>query len=220
MMEEFVLDGKKLLSQSLGEPKAVFMMFLDAMKMEETLEEIISATETEDYAVVAVSIDSWSNELSPWAMETSNMSFKGNGQETLDYIGNILVPYIFDSYGSLPIYAAGYSLAGLFSLYVYANNRNISGFLSASGSMWYKDAKKLFDYRKKCQNDVIYISLGDKEAKTGNPVMRQVLVKTEELVNTLKKNEAKVVFEMNPGGHFNEPSKRLAKGIDSIIRRL
>ena len=60
----------------------------------------------------------------------------------------------------------------------------------------------------------IYLSLGTKEEKTRNPVMKTVGDNIRRLQEILRadSNCADVVLEMNPGNHFREPDLRMAKG--------
>ncbi|MBQ6125309.1 MAG: hypothetical protein IJL13_07895, partial [Spirochaetales bacterium] len=64
----------------------------------------------------------------------------------------------------------------------------------------------------------VYLSLGDREAKTRNPVMSTVQDNTEKMAELLKKRGADVSYELNPGNHFQDPELRMAKGIFGILR--
>ena len=61
--------------------------------------------------------------------------------------------------------------------------------------------------------DVAYLSLGKKEHKTPNRMMREVLTDTKRCEQTLQDRGAKTLFERNPGNHFSEPALRSARGI-------
>ena len=59
----------------------------------------------------------------------------------------------------------------------------------------------------------VYLSVGDKEKKARNPRMAAVEDCTRAAADFLQENGVAVRFELNPGGHFNDPSARLAKGL-------
>ena len=63
----------------------------------------------------------------------------------------------------------------------------------------------------------LYLSLGDREARTRNPMMRPVEDKTRALAAFYEAQGVPTVLEMNPGGHFNEPERRMARGIAWIL---
>lgn len=57
-------------------------------------------------------------------------------------------------------------------------------------------------HEPKCQQDCIYFSLGDKESKTRNPVLRSVRQTTEDIQVFYQINGIDTVFQPNPGNHF------------------
>lgn len=68
----------------------------------------------------------------------------------------------------------------------------------------------------KVKDKRIYLSLGGKEAKTANPLMATIADCTGTLEQHLKKQNI-VKMEMNPGGHFADSGKRLAKAVKWIV---
>ncbi|MBR6235073.1 MAG: hypothetical protein IKR01_04405, partial [Spirochaetales bacterium] len=64
----------------------------------------------------------------------------------------------------------------------------------------------------------VYLSLGDREAKTRNPVMATVQDNTEKMAQLFRDRGVDVTYELNPGNHFQEPELRMAKGICGILR--
>jgi hypothetical protein len=63
----------------------------------------------------------------------------------------------------------------------------------------------------------LYLSLGDKEAKTRNQYMKVVQENTEGIADHLREAGIDVTFEMNPGNHFRDAALRSAKGILAIL---
>ena len=86
-----------------------------------------------------------------------------------------------------------------------------------SGSLWFPgfiDFAKEHDMKK--VPDKIYLSLGDREAKTRNPLMQKVQENTEALAEYYRRLGIDVDFEMNPENHFRDVELRCAKGIAAI----
>ena len=113
---------------------------------------------------------------------------------------------------------AGYSLAGLFALYACYNCDVFDRVASISGSLWFPDFKEyVFNHSMKKIHDRIYLSLGDAEAKTKNPILETVQNNTEKIFEHYKKLGLDVAWELNPGNHFKNATLRSAKGIMAIL---
>ena len=70
---------------------------------------------------------------------------------------------------------AGYSLGGLFALYAAYHCDEFRRVASMSGSLWFPDFREyVLSHDFANRPDRIYLSLGDKEAKTRNPVLKTV----------------------------------------------
>ena len=67
------------------------------------------------------------------------------------------------------------------------------------------------------KSDHIYLSLGDKEEKTRNPVMRTVGDKIRAAYAELEAKNVDCILEWNQGNHFKEPDLRTAKGFAWLI---
>ena len=63
------------------------------------------------------------------------------------------------------------------------------------------------------------MSLGNREEKTKNKTIAKVGDRTRRQAEILKDDPyvEKLFFEWNEGGHFDEPLKRVAKGIARIL---
>lgn len=167
--------------------------------------------------LVAIEIKNWNDDLSPWyAPAVFKDDFKGNGYYTYQTIINMIIPYLQDHYHYHEIYIAGYSLAGLFSLYVFHLCHVFSGVASCSGSLWYKDFDKFVEQNPQ-SNKKIYLSLGDKENKTKNQVMATVKDKTEKLYQ-IYKNDNICFYQLNNGNHFHNVAQRLLDGMLWLLK--
>ncbi len=166
---------------------------------------------TLDYHLFAVKVDDWNSDLSPWEAPAvfGNKSFGAGASDTLAEIMKLITDQSKD------YYIGGYSLAGLFSLWAAHQTDVFKGVASASPSIWFPG---FVDYMK--ENDLktgrVYLSLGDKEAKTRNVVMSTVADRIEEAHDLIKSHGIITTLEWNKGNHFKETDIRMAKGFGWI----
>ena len=130
----------------------------------------------------------WDEELSPWAHEpvvSQSDRFTGEAGQYARWMEENMIPLIEAEIGRPKCrIIAGYSMGGLFALYVPYVTDLFSAVVSASGSVWYPEFVsyvKTHDFLKK--PDAIYLSLGDKESRTRNPFLRQTKNCTKELLS-------------------------------------
>ena len=77
-----------------------------------------------------------------------------------------------------------------------------------SGSLWFPGMKEyIFSHKPKRQPDCMYFSLGDKENKTRNPVLRNVRQNTEETQAFYQDKGIDTVFQLNPGNHYDHAAE-------------
>ena len=107
-------------------------------------------------------------------------------------------------------------MAGLFSLWAVYQTDVFSGVAAASPSMWFPG---FIDYMKEheIKTDKVYLSLGNKEEKTRNPVMATVGDRIREAELLLKEQGIDCILEWNQGNHFKEPDVRTAKGFAWVL---
>ena len=89
--------------------------------------------------------------------------------------------------GSAPyVGIAGYSLAGLFALYAMYRCDCFARVASMSGSLWFpKFREYVLRHELMRQPEMLYMSLGDAEAKTKHAVLKTVQENTEAIVQAL-----------------------------------
>ncbi|MBP5623470.1 MAG: esterase, partial [Lachnospiraceae bacterium] len=167
-----------------------------------------------DFCLVAIKVDNWNSDLSPWEAPAvfGNESFGGKAAAALDEVlkltGNPSKTY----------YIGGYSLAGLFAIWAAYQTDVFKGVAAASPSVWFPGFSDYMAERKICANSV-YLSLGDKEEKTRNPVMATVGDNIRKAHELLKAQGVNTVLEWNPGNHFKDPDIRMAKGFEWVIKQ-
>ena len=165
-----------------------------------------------DFRLIAVKIADWNRDLSPWEAPAvfGKVGFGGGAEKTLAEI----LPLCQED---KRCFIGGYSLAGLFALWVACRTDAFAGVAAASPSVWFPG---FADYMKahgiRCNR--VYLSLGDKEEKTRNPVMATVGDRIRELSAWLSARGTDCVLEWNPGNHFRDPDLRTAKAFAWLLR--
>lgn len=168
-----------------------------------------------NFRLVAVKVDSWNHDLSPWNAPAvfGKEDFGDGAAELLDEILKLCTD------GSRTYYLGGYSLAGLFSLWAAYQTDVFSGVAAASPSVWFPG---FIDYMKQheIRSRAVYLSLGDKEEKTRNPVMSTVSDCIREGYAWLNGQGIRCTLEWNPGNHFREPDLRTAKAFAWVMNSI
>ena len=166
----------------------------------------------DDFCLAAVKVDNWNFDLSPWQTPAvfGNEDFGNGAAKTLETVLDIC------SDSSKKYYIGGYSLAGLFSLWAVYQTDVFSGVAAASPSMWFPG---FIDYMKEheIKTDKVYLSLGNKEEKTRNPVMATVGNRIREAEMLLKEQGTDCILEWNQGNHFRDPDIRTARAFSWLL---
>ena len=177
------------------------------------------------FTLVAISDLDWNHDMVPW---DSPPAFKnaepctGGADDYLRLLTKEIVPTAEKELAGIPRWRgiAGYSLAGLFALYAIYQTDLFSRVGSMSGSLWFPGMKEyIFSHEPKRLPDCLYFSLGDKESKTRNPVLRSVRQNTEEIHAFYQSKGIDTVFQLNPGNHYNQAVERTAAGICWLLSR-
>ena len=174
--------------------------------------------------LAAFQVGDWNKDLSPWEAEPvfGEEPFGKDAKKTLSYIAENLIPSLKENglaVEETKFIIGGYSLAALFSLWVVYQTDFFFGCAAASPSVWFPDWISYAE-KNKIKTKHVYLSLGDKEEKTKNPVMKTVadcIRRQEELLQA--DPDVSCVLEWNKGNHFKEPEVRTAKGFAEIINR-
>ncbi len=188
-------------------------VIIPGMENAEELEQLI-----DDVSLVSVTGFDWDGDLSPWYADRvfrKGRDFAGNADGFIGVLVNEIIPELKEKYGARKFLLAGYSLAGLFALYAGAKTEAFTGIVSASGSLWFPGFTDWLETHP-VHAQAVYLSLGDKEPVTRNPLMASVGTCTEKVRDTIGEY-ADVTFEWNEGNHFNDENGRLAKGIRWIL---
>ena len=194
----------------------------DGKPVVEQLNEAVSGKKTKDFSLLFVSGLNWDSDMSPWYCPPAfqgEEAYEGKADAYLDFLLTGIIPEAEKMLGGKPLFTgiAGYSLAGLFSLYALYRCDAFDCAASMSGSLWFPgfvDFVREHDMKKR--PDKIYLSLGSKEARTRNPYMKEVQNCTEFVAEIYREQGLDVTWELNPGNHFRDVEIRCSKGIRSI----
>ena len=168
-----------------------------------------------DFRLAAVKIDSWNTDLSPWKAPAvfGSEDFGGGAERTLKEILTLTADT------SRTYIIGGYSLAGLFALWAVYQTDVFSGAAAASPSVWFPGFMEyLSAYPVRSRS--VYLSLGDRESRTKNPVMATVGEKIRDIHALLQSQGISSVLEWNPGNHFQSPDLRTAKAFAWSLNRI
>nr|MBQ4319901.1 esterase [Clostridia bacterium] len=160
-------------------------------------------------------VDDWNSELSPWKARAAfgNEDFGDGGKATLDRVRK-LSGALRELYGigdGVRVIIGGYSLAGLFALWSGYVCNEFDGTAAVSPSVWF-DGWTEFASRNRTQAEAVYLSLGVREEKTRNPVLKTVGGCIRRQYDLLCGNGVNCILEWNDGGHFSDIELRTAKG--------
>ena len=89
-----------------------------------------------------------------------------------------------------------------------------------SGSLWFPDFKEyVFDHEPVRKPDHLYLSLGDKEAKTRNKFLCTVQENTEAIAQHMTDCGIHTTFVLNPGNHYLHALERSAAGLQWLLEQ-
>ena len=197
----------------------------------------------EGVGLVNVGVELWEENFSPWCAPrvfAKGPNFGDGAQKTLDALINQVVPWAESELSVPPAYRVlvGYSLAGLFSLWVGVlqpgkpqqvacgcqpddTPTTFQRIGAVSGSFWFPG---LLDYvDQQLRRGAVglthaYLSLGDREARTPNPQIMHVRENAELLASRFENAGITSTFELNHGNHFQNVEGRLQKALDWLLK--
>ena len=224
-MQTLTIDSKTAFVFSGAEPEA-HIIYLNIFSGEgQKVYEAAQAAGCPPFTLVAISDLDWNHDLAPW---DSPPVFKnaepctGGADDYLRCLTEEIIPRVEKEINVVPSWRGivGYSLAGLFALYAIYRTDLFSRVGSMSGSLWFPGMKDyIFSHEPKRWPDCMYFSLGDKESKTRNPVLRSVRRDTEEIKAFYQGRGIDTVFQLNSGNHYDHAAERTAAGLCWLLSR-
>lgn len=193
----------------------------DIEVLDSEVSEIVRLADGIGFTLAAFKVNDWNDDLSPWEAPAvfSDHGFAGQAESTLRYVTDDLIPELTGG-RDVKMYIGGYSLAAFFALWAAYQTDIFSGVAAASPSVWFPGWIE-FAEENAVMTDKVYLSLGDKEERTRNPVMRTVGDNIRRQHELLQADPAcaECILEMNQGNHFREPDIRTAKGFAWLLNR-
>ena len=221
----FSVSGKAVSVFFANEP-ASLVIYLNTVSNEgQQVFKAAQAASRSPFTLVSISDLDWNRDMAPWdspAAFKNGEPFTGGADDYLRLLVEEIIPRVEKELPGPPAWRgiAGYSLAGLFALYAIYRTDVFSRVGCMSGSLWFPGFKEyIFSHEPKRWPDCIYFSLGDREAKTRNPVLKTVQEKTEEIQTFYQNKGIDTVFQLNPGNHFAQGIERTAAGIQWLLNR-
>ena len=155
------------------------------------------------------------------AWERVTISRKNDRPVGQDYIRTLFSDFLeFHGdrcYGDDPAIIGGYSLAGLFALWAATKTDRFSKVAAASPSVWFPGFTEYIK-ENNIKAKAVYLSLGDREEKTRNPVMATVGHAIRSVHETISDSGINTILEWNQGNHFKDVDIRMAKALTWSIR--
>ncbi len=176
---------------------------------------LIKELSGKDFMLKAFPVNDWNNDLSPWKAPPvfGKNGFGDAAAKTLDQI----LQHCGDR--SKTYFIGGYSLAGLFSLWAAFQTDLFEGVAAASPSVWFPGFSD-FVKANNINCGSVYLSLGDREEQTRNPVMATVGDRIRDIHETLSERGVECVLEMNEGNHFKDADLRTAKAFSWLLGKV
>lgn len=200
-----------------GNPEArtVLVQMVGDHDLEEIEREfsLIKESTEREFLLLAIKVESWNDDLSPWKAPAvfGKDDFGGGAGDTLAEVLSLCTDR------SRTYYIGGYSLAGLFALWASYQSDIFAGVAAASPSIWFPG---FLDYMKEheIRTERVYLSLGDREERTKNPVMATVGENIREAETLLHLRGIDCTLEWNQGNHFKDADRRTAKAFAWVLR--
>lgn len=168
--------------------------------------------------------DDWNREFSPWpasGISKKSGPFLGEGRASLSWMLESFIAEIEASYNILKNEKGllGYSLAGMFSLWAMTESAEFNSCASCSGSLWYEGWLDYAAGKKLPTSSIVYLSLGQDEELTKNPVLSRVGDVTRSYAQILgeAENIKRTTLAWSQGGHFKDVEKRQAAALKWLL---
>lgn len=206
-----------------AETAPLFLLLGDGERAGAAAERVRALTQR-PFSLAGLPVEDWNMALSPWpakAVFKGSEDFGGGGDATLRDLGIRILPRVREALGAptAPVYLAGYSLAGLLAVYGLYRLPGLAGAVCCSGSLWFPGfLEYAADHDPAGQPERVYLSLGDREKRSRNPVLSRVEENTLRFRDLLTVRGIPCAYFPEPGNHFQDPEGRLARGIAWCLR--
>lgn len=225
MVCQFTVQGKTV-SVFPGETARAPVVYLNTFSAEgQQVYTELRKSSIPDFSLVAISDLDWNHDMVPWdnpPIFKNAEPCTGGADDYLRLLTDFILPAAEKELAGPPCWRglAGYSLAGLFALYAMYGTDVFSRVASMSGSLWFPGIREyIASHEFKRSPDFLYFSLGDKESKTRNSVLKTVRENTEAIQSYYQNMGVHSAFQLNPGNHYSHAAERTAAGIAWLLNQ-
>ena len=225
--ETITIEDRKCVVYQADLPQLLLIQPIDNHDLQLLDNEValLESLSTKPFVLVAFEVRDWQHELTPWAAPAvfGKVPFGDGAENTLSFVMRGLMPElqkrrIYDA-DTMKCLLGGYSLAGLFALWSSYQTPMFHGIAAVSPSVWYPDWMGYAESHMPLAPSV-YLSLGDKEEKTRNPVMARVGECIRQHHKLLSEQGFNTILEWNKGNHFQHSDERTAKGFAWLMNHI
>ncbi len=225
--QDFSVAGFPIQLYDCNVPKAP-IVYLLAHQMDPELLSLLQEKSLPAFSLACIGISStqWNTLLAPWNTPSNFPKYlrcQGEASRFLKIFLNDILPAIQNHLSSFSGVQtmAGYSLAGLFSLWALCEWEQLEGVCAVSGSFWYPDFQTWFlDHFPLHLPICVYFSTSESEWTSQNARLSSLKPTLEAIEQSLAQKGVKTICQIHPGNHFQEPTKRLVLGIEWMITHL
>ena len=176
-----------------------------------------------DMTIVVITGMDWQNVFSPWpakGVPSGSPDFKGESPDFLNIYQHTVIPHIESALGyrtNPERTLVGISMSGLFALWQWILCDTFTNIASLSGSFWYEGFMDWFKAHPVSHKDgTAFFLLGNQEVKSSIREFQTVGVNTATIIDLLKKEGVKVMFQSVPGNHYSNPIPRLDAALSAL----
>lgn len=203
---------------------------LDGLEVEKMWERIIQPLEEKllkgemkPFRAIGIYAKERQNEYTPWPVEGIAPRFVDFGGEAKDYLAFLkqqLMPYIEGKYNvdKENIGLMGYSLGGLFAIYVAFNETKFTKIASISGSSWYPNLVEYVEKGVLANSDLsLYMSSGENEGKGKTNILKNASICTREIMKSFEKKvkmPEHFTTYFDQGGHHHYLVERYQRALE------
>ena len=213
------IHARIFLPEQIGDT-LIYMPVSDA----DDLDRIIGSFSDPSFTAAAVVCDDWDSLLTPWpapAAFRGRPDFSGNADAFLEKLFSEVFPSVEEITGTPEFRGmAGYSLAGLFSLYAFYKRDGLKLCGCVSGSVWYDGFEDwALERLPAAESGSIFFSLGNREEKVRNVRMQHTGEMMKKIAEHLNSSEDRfeASFRYTSGTHFDGYEDRMHECISWLI---
>lgn len=199
-------------------PNLLICTVMDAAQADEVWE--ICDADRASFAILCVTDADWDHDLSPWPAKRAfkgGNDFSGNAEIFLKILTDDLLPAAKEKTGHLPTAIAGYSLAGLFSLWSLTKTNAFSAASCMSGSLWFDGFLEYMESHPYIGKPFfLYFSLGDRERFTKHPRFYTCWENMMRIKAMAENSGIASVYVEHKGNHFADVPVRIAAGLKAL----